>query len=111
MPFRELPRVPATAFPREYTLEADGRASCQRARSVVAYRVWTPLRGSQRGASPLGKMISLPSQPRKPVSSLGAKFLLVEYGIRQPSFHRPPDQPTVAASAQILILWNPDAEL
>src|SRR5262249_46352548 len=58
-----------------------------------------------------GNMISLPRQPREPVSGLGAKFRLVEYDIRQPSFHRPPDQPAVTASVQILILWNPDAKL
>ena len=56
-------------------------------------------------------VISRPCQPRVPVSSLGAVFLLVKHDIRQPSFHGPSDQPAVTAFAQILIPWNPEAKL
>src|SRR5262249_35688262 len=59
----------------------------------------------------LGNVISRPRQPQVPVSGLGAAFLLIEYDIRQPSVHGPPDQPAVTAVVQILILWNPDAKL
>ena len=56
-------------------------------------------------------VISLSRQPWEPVSGLSPAFLVVEYDIRQPSFHGPPDQPAVTTFAQILILWNPDAKL
>src|SRR5262249_55089724 len=56
-------------------------------------------------------MVSRPRQPQEPVSGLSAAFLLVEYDLRQPAVHGPPDQPAVTAIAQILILWNREAKL
>ena len=56
-------------------------------------------------------LIPFSCQPWIPVNGLTPVFRFVKYSIRQPAFHGSSDQPAVTALAQILIFWDPDAEL
>src|SRR5262249_23242895 len=55
--------------------------------------------------------ISLSCQPWVPVRSLLPRFFVVQHDIRKPSFHGSPNQPAVAALAEILIFCDPNPKL